>query len=143
MNKWTDTEKKTIHDMAENGKAGAEIVDFVKKNYQKDISLGMVSYIRYNYGKKKAPAEKKTKPSGKEKCAVRDADLQKDDVHALIDRLFDELNAYSAFVIRRIRKELVNRIAEARKKRIDAGESVAPIDEKEFIDDNVKENDGK
>lgn len=100
-------------------KSPKEIIQLFKEKFQLDLQGWEVSY----YCKPAEPKKRKSKVGGgtPEKETLPG---NQNEIKSLVDKLFAELEAYNAFVIKKIRVELVRRIGEARQKRIDAGEEV-------------------
>ena len=106
--------------MRRDGKSPDEVVAFFKATYSIKLPKWKVSYIA---GKTDGVVTKR-----KYSKRVDTEEVQDDNIIKLVDQLRMELEAYSKFVIKKIRIELVKAIAEARKKRIDVGEDVEEID---------------
>jgi hypothetical protein len=117
MAKLTENQKEQCRLMYKDGKKAGEILEFFKNSYKIIIPSATLSYIIHG------------KPSTKRQYKKRQTSGQPigggtstDNIKNLIDQLRAELEAYSKFVIGKIRIELVKAIGEARKKRIDVGE---------------------
>jgi len=118
----TPQQEEQVRSMRRDGKSPDEVVAFFKATYSIKLPKWKVSYIA---GKKDGGPRRKY---SRKAVAEQTTD---DNIIKLVDQLRMELEAYSKFVIKKIRIELVKAIAEARKKRIDVGEDVEEIKESE------------
>ncbi len=119
-------QKEQAVNMAKDGKTTDEILSFFKANYNLDVPRPVIYNIKYRLPKPAgSPTSSKiAKRSYNRKQPQAVLAPSDDNIKNLVDQLRAELEAYSNFVIKKIRTELVKAIAEARKKRIDVGEDV-------------------
>lgn len=124
----TPEQIQDMRDMRLNQKKTPKEIIAVFKEKRVEVKGWQVSYhCRPAKGARpnKAVHDKKKKGKKEEKAAPQD------EIKSLVDDLFAELEAYSAFTIRKIRLELLKRRGEVRQMRIDAGEPVQPLPEPE------------
>jgi hypothetical protein len=134
MAKLTSAQEEQIVSMRKDGRTPEEVVSFFKATYKINLPLWKVHYCigkSKKCGGKSAGRRKAIGEGTKQGSDDKGAD---DNIISLVEQLRAELEAYSKFVIGKIRIELVKAIAEARKKRIDVGEDV-----KEFEAPEVEE----
>ncbi|RJO64180.1 MAG: hypothetical protein C4540_04685 [Candidatus Omnitrophota bacterium] len=129
MAKLTEGQKEQCRAMAKDGKRPCEIIKFFQDQYQIKVASSVLHYILHGHQKKSggsvAAGVSKLKLYKKRQALGGGTEkVSSDNIKNLVDQLRAELEAYSKFVIRKIRVELVKAIGEARRKRIDLGEEV-------------------
>ena len=142
--KLTPGQEEQILKMSNDGKSNEEIAEYFKNTYKVKLEPWKVSYIKGKVEKNLrggipqggvATSEKKRRNAAQRKYIAKKkqpvAAPSGDNIINLVEQLRAELDAYSKYIIGKIRIELVKAVGEARKKRIDAGEDVPEFKEVE------------
>lgn len=119
----SNAQHEQMESMCKEGKSSAEILAFFKSQYQLDVPAYIVYSIKTKLNKV-AGGAKTGRKYHRKALGGGTTDPSTDNINKLVEQLRAELEAYSKYVIGKIRIELVKAIGEARKKRIDAGEDV-------------------
>jgi hypothetical protein len=130
--KTMEPEKKAqLETMVKEGKDSAEVITFFKDEYNLDLTRAQMNNMRFALGMtgKKRKGAKAKRAKQEAIPAAKPIGGGTDSIKKLVDQLQTELEAYSSFVIKKMRKDLVKAIAAARQKLIDVGEEVDPIKE--------------
>jgi len=127
-----ETQREQLDSMVKEGRDNAEVIEFFSNTYKVNLTRTQVNNLRFTLGmtgKKKQPKKQYKKRLAEAPAATVAPGGGTDGIKQLVDKLHAELDAFSAYIIKKIRIELLKRIGEARQKRIDAGEDVEPIKE--------------
>ena len=134
----SDGQQAQVINLIKDKKTNEEIVAFFKTSYHVDIPKTVIYSLRYKLNKnsgKVGAGSKQPHHRRAGKIAGRAVDqTSTDSINKLVDQLRAELEAYSKFVIGKIRIELVKVVGEARQKRIDVGEDVEVFEAPEVED---------
>lgn len=108
---------------------GMSVAAVAEKLADRGVNAGHVK--RHANTAKHVSQQPKAKPA-KKKAAPRTEEPNSDDaatnLHAALDMLIAECQAYVQTMFKRARMEIIRHVAETRKKRIAAGEKLPPID---------------